>query len=139
MFSDILNDKSVSIEDIMKLVGVVAYTQDQIQELAYTPNRGPGEMKSMYLFPKNGDNDIQVIKSVLSKYGVKTDVGVSAHYGNKKVVRVKIENAKQDDQYHSFGKLLVWNILTFAGNPVVVQTKDVNVPFNVAETNQKHR
>ena len=139
MFSDILNDKSVSIEDIKRLVGAMECTHDQVQELAFMPDRGTGGVKSMYFFPKNGDSDIKLIKSVLNKYGVKTDVGVSAHYGNKKVVRVKIEDIKQDEQYSSFGKLLVWKMLTSAGNSVKVPTKEVSVPFNVLKTSQNHR
>ena len=139
MFLKSLNGTSVSEKDMIGLVSVLEHTQNQIDELAFDVDRGNTSEKFIYLFPQDSKkSNIETIKAILGKYGVKMDVGKSRHY-NKQVVRIKCDNETQHAKYREFTKLVAWYIVMYSDKKITVQPKVISVPSVVAHIHQEEK
>lgn len=103
----ILNGKNVAVEDLIKLVDVLAYNDLQGGDFLSSSRHGKPQERCVYLFPKrdmNTEEHVNVIKSVLENYGVKSDIQISHYHGAHQVVRMIIETGDQDIKYKAFGE-----------------------------------
>lgn len=102
----VLNGKVVSVEDMAKLVDLLDNDDLQGEIFTSSNSRGASRENCVYFFPKRGadmEANINLIKSIMDKYGVKSDIYVSHYHGVHYVVRIIIENADQRDEYRAFG------------------------------------
>lgn len=103
----ILNGRYVSKEDMIKLVDVLAYNDLQGGDFLSSSRHGEPQERCVYLFPKrdiNTEEHVNVIKSVLENYGVKSDIHISHYHGVHQVVRMIIETDNQVVEYKTFGE-----------------------------------
>ena len=103
----ILNGKYVAVEDLIKLIEVLAYNDLQGGDFLSSSRHGEPRERCIYLFPKhdiNSEEHINLIKSVLENYGVKSDIHTSHYHGVHQVVRMIIESDDQGIEYKAFGE-----------------------------------
>jgi len=103
----ILNGKLVTAGDMGKLLEVLEYNDEQGESFRSSAYRGANMENCIYLFPKRcakTEEYLNVIKSIMDKYGVKSDIHVSHYHGVHQVVRMIIETNDQNTEYREFGR-----------------------------------
>ncbi|MBP5364094.1 MAG: hypothetical protein J6Y49_01960 [Alphaproteobacteria bacterium] len=102
----ILNGKIVAEKDVRDIIEVLANCYEQGDVFQSSDRRSVNVEYCVYLFIKPNkivDENAEMVKGLLEKYGVKSDVHVSRYHGTRKVVRLFIENTEQENEYEQFG------------------------------------
>ncbi len=101
-----LNGKIVAEKDVRDIIEVLSDCYEQGDVFQSSDRRSVNVEYCVYLFIKPNkivDENAEMVKGVLEKYGVKSDVHVSRYHGTRKVVRLFIENTEQESEYEQFG------------------------------------
>ena len=101
-----LNGKIVAEKDVRDIIEVLANCYEQGEVFQSSDRRSVNVEYCVYLFIKPNkivDENAEMVKGLLEKYGVKSDVHVSRYHGTRKVVRLFIENTEQESEYEQFG------------------------------------
>jgi hypothetical protein len=101
-----LNGKIVAEKDVRDIIEVLANCYEQGDVFQSSDRRSVNVEYCVYLFIKPNkivDENAEMVKGLLEKYGVKSDVHVSRYHGTRKVVRLFIENTEQESEYEQFG------------------------------------
>lgn len=101
-----LNGKIVAEKDVRDIIEVLANCYEQGDVFQSSDRRSINVEYCVYLFIKPNkivDENAEMVKGLLGKYGVKSDVHVSRYHGTRKVVRLFIENTEQESEYEQFG------------------------------------
>lgn len=101
-----LNGKTVAEADVRNIIGVLSDCNDQGEVFESSDRRRANMEYCIYLFLKpckTIDEKAEMVKGLLEKYGVKSDVHVSHYHGLHKVVRLIVENHDQEAEYEQFG------------------------------------
>lgn len=101
-----LNGKIIAEKDVRDIMEVLANCYEQGDVFQSSDRRSVNVEYCVYLFIKPNkivDENAEMVKGLLEKYGVKSDVHVSRYHGTRKVVRLFIENTEQESEYEQFG------------------------------------
>lgn len=101
-----LNGKIVAENDVRAIIEVLSDCYDQGEVCESSNRRGANVEYCVYLYVKPSkiiDENMEMVKSLLEKYDVKSDIHVSRYHGVHKVVRLFIENVEQGNEYEQFG------------------------------------